>query len=114
VARRRKNGFMFFDGKGNQAKIGKYDNGFIDHLTWIKMLKQHLFEPALIIVEAYILRRLLRRGSTSEAINRGVPKDLIQMNNWWRKFENSRGRRPGMSMIAHYTEIKLMIASLWK
>jgi hypothetical protein len=46
-----------------------------------------------------------------EAINRGVPKDLIEMNKRWRKFENSKGRRPGMSMITHYTEIKLMIAS---
>jgi hypothetical protein len=78
------------------------------------MLKPHLFEPGLNIVDAYSLRRSLRRGSTPEAINWGVPKDLIEMNNRWRKFENSKGRRPGLSMIAQYTEMKLMIASLWK
>jgi hypothetical protein len=114
IRRRRRNGFMFVDAKGNQAKIGQYDDEFTERLTRIKMLKPHLFEPGLNIVEAYSLRRSLRRGSTSEAINRGVPKDLIEMNNRWRKFENSKGRRPGMSMIAHYTEIRLMIASLWK
>jgi hypothetical protein len=40
--------------------------------------------------------------------------DENEMNSGWRKFENSKGRRPGLSMIAHYTEMKLMIASLWK
>jgi hypothetical protein len=105
---------MFVDAKGNQAKTGQFDDKFTERLTWIKMLKPHLFEPGLNIVEAYSLRRSLRRGSTLEAINRGVPKDLIEMNNHWRKFKNLKGRRPGMSMIAHYTKIKLMTALLWK
>jgi hypothetical protein len=102
------------DAKGNQAKIGQYDDEFTKRLTRVKMLKLHLFESGLNIVEAYSLRRSLRRGSTWEAINCGVPKDLIEMNNRWRKFENLKGRRLGMSMIAHYTEIRFMIASLWK
>ena len=114
LRRRKKNGFLFVDQKKNQAKIGQYDDEFTERLTRIKMLKPHLFEPGLNIVDAYSLRRSLPRGSTLEAINRGVPKDLIEMNNRWRKFENSKGRRPGLSMIAHYTEMKLMIASLWK
>jgi hypothetical protein len=111
---RRRNGFMFVDVKNNQAKIGQYDDEFTKRLTRVKMLNPHLFERGLNIVEAYSLRRSLRRGSTSEAINRGLPKDLIEMNNRWRKFENSKGRRPGMSMITHYTKIRLMIALLWK
>jgi hypothetical protein len=114
VRKRRRNGFLFVDTKGNQAKIGIHDDEFTERLTRIKMLKPHLFEPGLNIVEAYSLRRSLRRGSTSEATNRGVPRELIEMNNRWRKFENAKGRRPGMSMMAHYTEIRLMIASLWK
>jgi hypothetical protein len=31
------------------------------------------------------------------------------MYNPWRKFENAKGRTQGMSMIAHYTEMRLMI-----
>jgi hypothetical protein len=114
LRKRKKNGFLFVDTQRNQAKIGQYDDEFTERLTRIKMLKPHLFEPGLNIVNAYSLRRSLRRGSTSEAINRGVPKDLIEMNNRWRKSENSKGRRPGLSMLAHYTEMKLMISSLWK
>ncbi len=60
---------MFVDAKGNQAKIGQFDDEFAERLTRIKMLKPHLFEPSLNIVEAYSLRRSLRRGSTSEATN---------------------------------------------
>jgi hypothetical protein len=114
IRQRKRNGFLFVDAKGNQAKIGFFDDEFTEQLTRVKMLKPHLFEPGLNIVEAYSLRRSLRRGSTSEATNRGVPKELIEMNNRWRKLENAKGRKPGMSMIAHYTEIRLMIASLWK
>lgn len=69
-----------------------------------------LFEPGLNIVEAYSRKRLLRRGSMLRAMNQGVPKELIEMNNPWGKFENAKGRRLGMSMMAHYTEIRLMIA----
>jgi hypothetical protein len=60
VRRRRRNGFMFEDKKGNQAKIGQYDDEFTERLTRLKMLKPHLFEPGLNIVEAYSLRRSLR------------------------------------------------------
>ena len=81
LRQRKRNGFVFVDSKGNQAKIGQYDDEFTGRLTRIKMLKPHLFEPGLNIVDAYSLRRSLRRGSTPEAIDRGFPKDLIEMNN---------------------------------
>jgi hypothetical protein len=80
VRKRRRKGFLFVDTKGNQAKIGFFDDEFTERLTHIKMLKPHLFEPGLNIVEAYSLRRSPRRGSTLEATNRGVPKELIEMN----------------------------------
>jgi hypothetical protein len=62
---------MFVDAKNSQAKIGQFDDEFTERLTWVKMLKPHLFEPGLNIVEAYSLRRSLRRGSTLEAIDGG-------------------------------------------
>jgi hypothetical protein len=82
LRRRKKNGFLFVDQKKNQAKIGQDNDEFTERLTLIKMLKPHLFEPGLNIVDACSLRRSLRRGLTSEAFNWGVPKDLIEMNNW--------------------------------
>jgi hypothetical protein len=112
VRRRKRNGFLFVDAKVNQAEIGFYDDEFAERLTRIKMLKPHLFEPGLNIVEAFSLQRSLRRGSASEATNRGVPKELIRMKNRWRKFENAKGRKPGMSMIAHTTRRSLLWISV--
>ena len=109
-----RNGFVFKTTRGNQAKIGNYEDEFLDRLTQTRVARPSLFAPDVNVTEVYSLRRSLRRGSTSEAANRGVPKDIIEMNNRWRKFEAARGRRPGMSMMAHYTEIRLAIPTLWR
>ena len=60
-----------------------------------------MLEPGVDVMEVYRLRRSLRRGSTSEAVNKQMPQFIINMNNRWRQFEAARGRRPGMSMMAH-------------
>jgi hypothetical protein len=72
-----------------------------------------LFDLGVNVVEVHSLRRSLRRGSTSEAINKQVPQ-FINLNNRWRQFEAAKGRRPGMSMMAHYMEIRLSIPTLWR
>ena len=77
------------------------------------MAKPHMFEPNLILGDAYRLKRLLRRGSTSEATNNGVPREVIELNNRWRKVEKARGRKPSMSMALHYTEISMMLKTLY-
>jgi hypothetical protein len=71
--------------------------------------------PALIAVEVdiaarYSLRRSLRRGSTAQARNRGVPKDIILLNNRWRSEEASRNRQalPG-EMIEYYTDVVVAV-----
>jgi hypothetical protein len=65
-------------------------------------------------VEVYSLRRSLRRGSTTCATYAGATKEIIEMNNQWRKLEQARGRRQGMSMMSHYTKIRLAIPTLWR
>jgi hypothetical protein len=107
------NGFIFQTKKGKQAKIGDYEEEFLDRLVQARISRPNLFAPDLNVVEVYSLRRSLRRGSTSAATNKRVPKEVIELNNRWRKFEAARGRRPGMSMVAHYTEISLAIPTLW-
>jgi hypothetical protein len=67
----------------------------------------------LYIVEVYSLRRSLRRGSTTCATNARATQAIIEMNNRWRKLEEARGRRQGMSMISHYTKIRLAIPTLF-
>jgi hypothetical protein len=109
-----KNGFVFHTSKGKQSKIGDYEDDFIDCLVQARVVGPSLFTPDLNVVEVYSLRRSLRRGLTSAATNKGVPKESIEMNNRWRKLEAMQGRNPGMSMMAHYTDIRLAIPTLWR
>ena len=76
--------------------------------------KWFLFEPGVNIGEEYGLRRSLRRGSNTEARNLKVRQPVIDMNNRWRKWESSKGRRPAMEMSAHYTEIRMSLPILWE
>jgi hypothetical protein len=112
--RNRSNGFVFQSSKGRQAKVGDYDDEFLERLVQVRARKSKLFDPGVNVVEVYSLRRSLRRGSTTRATNAGVPKETIEMNNRWRKLEAARGRRQGMSMMSHYTEIRLAIPTLWR
>jgi hypothetical protein len=112
--RGRTNGFVFQTSRGKQAKIGAYDDEFLDRLVGVRGRRARLFDPGVNVMEVYSLHRSLRRGSTTRATNRGVPKEIIEMNNRWRKLEAARGRRQGMSMMSHYTEIRLAIPTLWR
>jgi hypothetical protein len=108
------NGFVFQTSRGKQAKIGAYDDEFLDRLVGVRGRRARLFDPSVNVMEVYSLRISLRRGSTTRATNRGAPKEIIEMNNRWRKLEAARGRRQGMSMMSHYTEIRLAIPTLWR
>jgi hypothetical protein len=110
----RTNGPIFRNKKGQQAKIGLYDDEFLDRLVGIRVALPHLFAPEINVAEVYSLQRSLHRGSTTEARNRGVHQDVIELNNRWQKVEAARGRKTGMSMMSHYTEIRLSIPTLWK
>ncbi len=112
--KRRTNGYMFQNARGKQAKIGNYEDEFLDRMVGARIARPSLFDPGVNVTEVYSLRRSLRRGSTTRARNQGVPEALIEMNNRWRKVESARGRRPGMSMMAHYREIRLSIPLLWR
>eukprot|EP00980_Cylindrotheca_fusiformis_P023557 scaffold10595_cov116-Cylindrotheca_fusiformis.AAC.1 len=106
-----RNGWIFRQPDGEQAKIGQYDEEFITRLIRVQGRRPDLFEPNLEVVDVYGLRRSPRRGSTSEATNAGVRREVIELNNRWRKFERAKGRNPSMDMASHYTEVRLMLKS---
>jgi hypothetical protein len=114
LRRGRKSGFIFVNKRGDQACVGQFDDNFKERLSRARAEKSYMFDPAVNIGEVYSLGRSLRRVSTSAATNSGVTRDIVELNNRWRKAEQSRGRKPSMSMAAHYTEIKLMLPTLWK
>ncbi len=77
----RQNGFVFQNARGKQAKIGSYKDEFLDRIVSLCARKGLLFDPGVNMVEVYSLRRSLRRGSMSEAINKQVPQFIINLNN---------------------------------
>ena len=52
------------------------------------------------------LRRSLRRGSTTEVLNRVLDTSVIKSNNIWRKREGGRGGGKWLSMVMTYTQVE--------
>lgn len=113
VRQGRRRGFVFVNARGTQSQISDYNPEFIVRLERVRARSPMLFEPNLDIADSYGLKRSLRRGSNSEAINGRVPKDIIELINRWRTVENARGRNPSFSMTAHYTEIRLVLGTMY-
>ena len=53
-----------------------------------------------------------RWGLTSEAQNAGMPQEVNEANNRWRKRSRAKGMKPSMSMMEHYSDTKVGILSL--
>ena len=56
--------------------------------------------------ESTSLRRSLRRGYTTELLNRGLDVASIEANNWCRKREIGRDGGEGLITIATYTQVE--------
>ena len=52
-------------------------------------------------------RIYLRRGSTTELLNRGLDTSVIEYNNLCRNREIGRGGGEGLSMIKTYTQVEI-------
>jgi hypothetical protein len=113
LANNRQNGYVFTKGRARQAKIGDFEDEFINRLESLRLVRPGLFEPGIDIAVAYSLFRSLRRGSNTEAVRNKVAESTIDMNNRWRKFERARGRMPTLSMQQHYTQMQGVMAALW-
>ena len=58
------------------------------------------------IYEEYRLSQSFRRGSNSEALNRGgVKEEVIDMKNRWEKEEREGARKAKLKMRDHYTDM---------
>ena len=69
--------------------------------------------PATVdVTRDYSMRRSPRRGSTSQARNRKVPEDIINLINRWRKEERARHRDATHVMMEHYTDVIVAVEAL--
>ncbi len=107
-------GPLFRTGAGQRAKARDFEGPFFEPLEYVKMTKPHLMESSEEISEEYGVFRSFRRGATSEAVNAGVPPDVIEANNRWRKVNQAGASQPMLSMNDHYTDIRLTLKHRFK
>ena len=110
----KKRGFAFADEKGRPKRYSEFDAEFVERVKEVQDTRPNLFPHGVNINDSYSLRRSPRRGSTSEAQNRNIPGEVVDMNNRWRKVERAGAKAPNMTMRQHYTEIELMLPTLIK
>jgi hypothetical protein len=97
------------------ARIKELDVIFHKYLLIVQEERPDIIATKINVPKMYSLRRSLRRGSTAQARNVGVPKDIILLNNRWRSVEKSRNKQsmPG-EMIEYYTDVVVAIEALLK
>ena len=102
-------GPLFRDSWGIKIKASDMEPRFFDRLEQVQTLHPDLIPPSEDVAEDYGIYRSFRRGSTSEATNQGLPPDVIDLNNRWRKFYHAGASKPSLSMRDHYTDIRLTL-----
>jgi hypothetical protein len=98
-------GPAFDDGNGQVILSGVYETVFHDLLREIQEDRPDLISAEVEVGEVYGFYRSLRRGVTTWARECGVSEGDIDLINRWRKIEEARGRKPGLSIRDHYTEV---------
>ena len=97
------------------AKTKELDVIFHKYMLMVQDQYPNLVGPEIDVVVSYSLRRSLRRGSTAQARNKGIPKDIIALNNRWRSEEESRNRVTQTGdMVEYYTDAVVAIEALLK
>ena len=88
---------MFARDNGIKASIGDYDTMFKKLLERGQNMHPELFTTRFFIGE-FSLRRIPRRGETTEAENKNVETAAIELINKWRKREAARGTKADILM----------------
>jgi hypothetical protein len=99
-------GSLFRKSPGNPKAmtIAQFDALFHKYLAAVQVSDPAVLDPQVDVEQEYSFRRSLRRGSTTHARNRGVPSDVVEANNRWRKMERAGNRDPTLSMLDTYTD----------
>jgi hypothetical protein len=84
----------------------------LDRLHAIQGSNPDLIAADMNVHEDYEISRSFKRGATTEARNRGVKPNDIDVMNRWRKLENAQGRKPRHRMQDHYSDIRQMVPTL--
>ncbi len=100
--------FARSDGKG-RSSISDFDPIFHEALRDVQARRSDLIKGDVEVADVFSLRRSLRRGSTTQARNKKVPEEHIEFNNGWRKKQRAGAKAHSLSMVQHYTDLKLAL-----
>ena len=98
-------GFLFVNDKGRRASLKEFEGEILGRIARVQSCYPRLIMSSIDAQEEYGLSRSFRRGSNSEALNRGVSEAAIDRNNWWRKVDRAGARKAKLPMRDHYTEV---------
>jgi hypothetical protein len=97
------------------AKVKELDVLFHRYLLMVQESFPALIPASIDVPAIFSVKRSLRRGSTAQARNKSVPKDVIMLNNRWRSDEASKGYSgvPG-EIMELYTDVVVAVEALLK
>ncbi|KAL7561474.1 hypothetical protein ACA910_010988 [Epithemia clementina (nom. ined.)] len=97
----------------NAAQVKHLDNWFHKYLLDLQALCKDLILDTMDVINLYSVKRSLRWGSTTQARNLCIPRDIMNLNNQWR-FEDSKGFKTGApgEMLEVYTDKLAAIESI--
>ena len=102
-------GPAFCNADGSMIRAYQFNGEFHNVLKEVQVHRPDLLPDGVDIEGCYGTFRSMRRGSLTRATEQGIEGPDLDIVNRWRKFEDSRGSRPHMSMREHYLEIKLVL-----
>ena len=101
---------MCDDGKRCQAK--DFEPELHHYLEMIQKYDSSLINQLVNVREDYGVSRSYRRGSNTEAQNRGILPVDCDRNNRWKKVEAANGKAISQGMRYRHTDIKQAVVSL--
>jgi hypothetical protein len=110
----RVHGPAFGNRRGETLTSGFVESLLADRLQLIKDTRPGVIPKEVDCYEHFGISRSFRRGATTAARIRGVGREVIDLTNRWRRFEDAKGRRPRLAMQDHYTDIRSLVPELIK
>jgi hypothetical protein len=98
-------GFMFLKKDCSAARAADLEEALVERLEWIQQNPVGIIPLTIDLWAEFGVRRSMRRGATTEALNAGIDRSTIDANNVRRKVESAKGKMSRFSMRQRYTRI---------
>jgi hypothetical protein len=98
-------GFLFLKREGTPTKAIDFEEALVESLEWIQQNTSGVIPLTVNLWEEFGVRRSMRGGATTEALNAGIDGPTIDADNGWRQVEAAKGKMPIYSMRQRYTQV---------